>query len=74
MTARLCARVTAAERRAGIKVGLAVLTDDELLQAIEATRRLVAAQDAGAEPDPADAALAEQTGHSIGWCRARRPN
>ncbi len=44
----------------GIEVGLAALTDDELLQAIEATRRLVAAQDAGAEPDPADVALAER--------------
>lgn len=61
MTLRsLPARIAVAEQRAGIEHGLATLTDDELVLAIEALRRLVAAQGAGAVTDPADAAIFER--------------
>jgi hypothetical protein len=57
MTRSLPARIAAADRRAVIKVGLATLNDDELLRTIEAVRRVLVAQDAGAAPDPQDVAL-----------------
>jgi hypothetical protein len=61
VTARsLSARIADAERRVGIKVGIAALTDDELVATIEATQRVVAAQGAGVDPEPADMALAER--------------
>ena len=61
MTLRsLPARIAVVEQRAGIKHGLAMLTDDELVLAIEALRRIEAAQADGAVPDPADVALAER--------------
>ncbi len=67
VTARsLSARIADAERRVGIKVGIAALTDDELVAAIEALRRIKAAQVDGTDPAREDLAL----GHRVAGLHA----
>lgn len=61
MTLRsLPARIAVAERRAGIKRGLATLADDELALAIETLQRIEAAQADGTDPAGEDLALAHR--------------
>ena len=56
MKRSLPTRVAAAEKRAGIRRGLAMLTDDELVAAIAAMRRIEAATSSGMMPALGDRA------------------
>jgi hypothetical protein len=61
VTARsLAARIANAERRVGIKVGIAALSDDELVATIEALQRIEASREAGANATADDMALAHR--------------